>query len=108
MLVIKRNGVRQPYQSKKLELSIGIAAKGRGSDAEVASLASGISARVEGELRGQALVTTQQIAAETLKALKGRDELAYLRYASAVKRYRSLDDFWLDALALMDVVNGDS
>jgi transcriptional regulator NrdR family protein len=34
---------------------------------------------------------------ETLRVLRREDPLAYLRYASAVKHYQSVDDFWMDA-----------
>jgi transcriptional repressor NrdR len=102
VVVIKRDGQVRNFNLRRLERSIGIASKGRGTDEEVKSLASAIATRTVSELQGQAIVTSQQIAAEVLKALKQRDPLAYLRYGSAVKHYGSVDDFWLDALALLD------
>ncbi|GAB3795569.1 hypothetical protein GCM10027605_01830 [Micromonospora zhanjiangensis] len=65
------------------------------------SLVLHATTQVQEALRGQALVTSQQIAAETLNVLRSLDSLVYLRYASAVKRYRSVDDFWLDAWGVM-------
>jgi transcriptional repressor NrdR len=102
-VVVKRDGETRTFNIKKLERSIGVASKGRGSDKEVERLAAYVAARAAFELQGQAIVTSQQIAAEVLKVLKERDALAYLRYASAVKRYRSVDDFWLDALGLLEI-----
>jgi transcriptional repressor NrdR len=99
-VVIKRNGKREPFQPEKLARSIGIAAKGRGEEVDVRRLAQRVTTRVEQELRGQAVVTSQQVAAEALKVLREHDRLAYLRYASIVKRYQSVDDVWLDALGL--------
>lgn len=96
--VVKRSGRREPFEVRKLARSIGIAAKGRGNDAEVHSMANRVAAGVQHELRGQALVTSSQVAAEALKVLRKQDALAYLRYASPVKQYQSIDDFWVDAL----------
>jgi transcriptional repressor NrdR len=109
-LVVKRNGQMQPFLVKKLERSVGIASKGRGSDAQVAALAERVAADTVRELEGQAIVMSQQIASEVLKSLKRYDELAYLRYASIVKRYQTVDDFWREAYALLDdlVVNNDA
>lgn len=101
--VIKRNGNASAFSLRKLERSIGVASKGRGSVEQVKSLASSVAFQAAQALRGQAIVTSQQIAAEVLKILKDRDALAYLRYGSAVKRYRSVDDFWLEAYGLMSV-----
>ena len=95
--VIKRNGKRESFELEKLARGIGIAAKGRGTDAEVRNLAGKVASAVQYELRGQALVTSAQIAGETLKVLHKEDPLAYLRYASAVKTYQSIDDFWMDS-----------
>lgn len=97
-----RDASRDTFKIKKLEKAIGIAAKGRGTVSEVRSFASDVAARVEQELSGQVIVTTQQIASEALKILRVKDPLAYLRYAAVVKRYSSPGDFWLEALALLN------
>jgi len=99
-VVLKRSGKVEPFWTEKLIRSIDVAAEGRGTDEQVRSLALNVTSVVKDQLKGQTLVTSQQIGAEALKALRQLDPLAYLRYASAVKRYRSVDDFWLDALGL--------
>lgn len=98
--VIKRDGRAEPFQLRKLQRSVEIATKGRGTGIEVREMAARVASSVGGELDGQALVTSQQIAAEVVKQLLKRDPIAYLRYASVVKRYRSTDDCWTDVLAL--------
>jgi transcriptional repressor NrdR len=100
--VIKRDGRVEPFQLSKLERSIRSALKGRGTEREVNDRATDIAGRVVQELKGQALVTAHQIAAEVLKPLRESDAMAYLRYASVAKRYRSIDDFWVEASALGD------
>ena len=100
--VRKRDGTTEAFQLKNLEASIGVAAKGNGSDAEVFRYAERLAKEVQQLLDGQTIVTSQQVAAEVLKLfLRERDALSYLRYASAVKRYDSVDDFWLDAFPLV-------
>ena len=101
--VVKRNNNVEPFDISKLEKSIGIASKGRGSDDEVRALAARVASTAVAGLRGQAIVTSQQLASEVLKILHARDAVAYLRYASAVKRYRSVNDFWKDALAMDEI-----
>jgi transcriptional repressor NrdR len=100
--VVKRDGNREPFQLSKLERGIRIALKGRGTEREVNERASGIAHEVVQELKGQALITTQQISAEVLKPLRKSDIMAYLRYASVAKRYHSIDDFWIEARAVAD------
>ena len=100
--VIKRDGRTEAFELNKLERSLGIALKGRGSKERVRELASRIAFDVDQELHGQALVTSQQVAAEVVKLLLRRDPIAYLRYSSVQKRYRSIADFWVDALVLQD------
>ena len=99
-VVVKRNGKAEQFEPEKLARGVGRSAKGRGTDDQVRSLARNVTSTVTRELRGQSMVTSQQIAAEVLKALRQLDPMAYLRYAAAVKRYRSVDDFWLDVFAL--------
>lgn len=98
--VVKRDGRAEAFEVSKLERSLGIALKGRGTSERVRDSASRIASQVRQELQGQALVTTQQIATEVIKLLLQRDPIAYLRYSSVTKRYRATDDFWIDALGL--------
>jgi transcriptional repressor NrdR len=99
-VVAKRSGKVEAFQPAKLSNSITVVTKGRGTPEQVRSTALNVTSDVQRRLRGQALVTSQQIAAEALGALKEIEPLAYLRYASAAKQYRSVDDFWLDAWGL--------
>jgi transcriptional repressor NrdR len=100
--VVKRDGRVESFQLTKLERGIRIVLKGRGTEREVNERAASIATQVVQELKGQALVTAQQIATEVLKPLRKSDAMAYLRYASVAKRYRSIDDFWIEARALAD------
>jgi transcriptional repressor NrdR len=103
--VVKRDGRTEPFQLTKLEHSIRVLLRGRGTEREINDRAAAIAHQVAQELHGQALVTAQQIASEILKPLRKVDAMAYLRYASVAKRYRSVDDFWIEAHALTNEID---
>lgn len=99
--VVKRDGGMEAFELSKLERSVSIALKGRASKERVREVAAVVAHDVNRELGGQALVTTQQIAAEVVKLLLRQDHIAYLRYSSVMKRFRSAGDFWIEALVLI-------
>lgn len=99
--VIKRNGRRAKYSREKLEKSIGHSAKGQGTQYEVAAFATEIADDVERELSTQPFVTTGQIAGEVLRILRQRNHhIAYLRYASVFKGFKTAKDYHDEAVAL--------
>jgi transcriptional regulator NrdR family protein len=100
--VIKRDSNREPFEPDKLTRSVIMAAEGCGAEAELRQLGSRVAFVVQDELKDQALVTSGQIASEALKELLRQNKLAYIRYASAVKRYQSVNDFWLDIYPLVE------
>lgn len=102
-VVVKKSGKVEPFQREKFSRSIELSAASGGAADRPRSLALSVYTAVARELSGQAMVTSQQIAAEALKELRSLDKLTYLRYGSAIKRYRSADDFWLDLLACEDL-----
>lgn len=103
VIVRKYDGVTEHFDRAKLERSIELASKGRGTESQVRSLAAAIAGETLAALQGQPIVTSQQLGAEVLRALVRTDAIAYIRYASATKRYQSVDDFWLEALALAQI-----
>ena len=99
--VVKRNGQREPYERQKLERSIGVASKGRRpSDEHVRSLADKVREAVEEELRGQAIVTSGQLAAEVIRSLRKVDPIAAVRFASTAKHFNSVEDYEIEAIGL--------
>jgi transcriptional repressor NrdR len=102
--VVKRDGSRQAFSREKLERSIGRAAKGRLEGHEsVHLLAIEVADAVLQELGDQPLVTTGQISAEILRTLRGRDQIAFLRFASTAKPYASVEDYEAEAAALRNL-----
>ncbi len=95
-----RSGSRQRFDREKLKSSALIAYKGRGAAQEVDRLASDATNAVMRSLGGQPLVTTGQIAAEMMRYLRSRDDIAYLRYASAAKQFSTENDYDAEAISL--------
>ncbi len=99
--VVKRDDRREPYDRQKLERAVGVASKGRGSsDRTVHDLATNIAEWVEQALSGQTIVTSGQLAAEVLRALRKSDQIAAIRFASTAKRFVSVEDYETEALGL--------
>ena len=102
--VVKRDKSREPFDLRKLERSIGLAAKGRGADDQaVRHFAASVASDVRRMLNDQPLVTSGQIAGEILHVLRKRDHIAFLRYASAAKDYGSVSDYETEAVALRNM-----
>ncbi|HVX47319.1 MAG TPA: ATP cone domain-containing protein [Mycobacteriales bacterium] len=99
-IVRKDNGGTEHFDREKISRSVGLALKGRGTEAQVRALTATVVGEALESLGGQAIVTTQQVAGAVLPPLIQTDPIAYLRYASATKRYQSVEDFWAEALAL--------
>jgi transcriptional repressor NrdR len=98
--VIKRDGRRVPYVRSKLQKNIEHSAKGQGSSEAIETFASEIADAVERELGSQPFVMSGQIAAEVMRILRHRNHIAYLRYASLVKGFRTPEDYEAEAVAL--------
>jgi transcriptional repressor NrdR len=89
--VIKRSGVREPFDRSKVIAGVRSACKNRPvSDEELQELAQ----RVEDALRGTSNEpTTQQVGMAVLEQLRSLDEVAYVRFASVYKGFEDVDDF---------------
>lgn len=89
--VVKRSGVREPFDRAKLVQGVRAASKNRPvSEEALVELAH----QVEEALRvGAADPTSQQVGLAVLERLKGLDEIAYVRFASVYKGFEELDDF---------------
>lgn len=92
LIVIKRSGNREIFDRDKLinsiQRSVGKFMK---SELEVETVAD----QVVDLLRAQndEEVTAQQIGEAVLDVLAGRNEVAYVRYASVFMKFKTLDDF---------------
>jgi len=91
-MVIKRNGVVEPFSRDKIVSGVRKACQGRPvTDADLAVLAQ----KVEEAIRatGAAQIDANDIGLAILPPLRELDEVAYLRFASVYQSFESLEDF---------------
>ena len=90
--VVKRDGTRQTFDRDKLLRSVMIAARKRPIGEErLERLVSGIVRQLES--RGEPDVASGDIGMLVMEALKGLDDVAYVRFASVYKDFREARDF---------------
>jgi len=91
LMVVKRSGIRQPFDRGKLIDGLRSATKNRPvTEAQLEVVAQ----QVEDELREDGSEpTTQRVGIAVLERLRVVDEVAYLRFASVYKGFEGVDDF---------------
>jgi transcriptional repressor NrdR len=91
LLVVKRDGNREPWDREKMIAGISKAIVNRPvSEEQVAALAT----RIEERLRRKGpVITSQQVGLEVLAHLQKLDQVAYLRFASVYKDFQEVGDF---------------
>jgi len=105
-VVIKRSGQREPFERAKIVAGMQAAAKNR--PIPVGALEQ-IAAAIDESLRLEGPeVTSQQVGLAVLDALRGRDHVAYLRFASVYKDFTEADDFQREAGLLTKVTTPKS
>ncbi len=91
LVVVKKDGEREPFDRDKLSRSISIACRKRGIDQDrIDRLVSSIQRQLE--TRGDE-VTTSGIGEAVMDALKAIDHVAYIRFASVYKDFSEPGDF---------------
>ena len=90
--IIKRSGATEPFSRAKVVAGVRKACQGRPVNEDDLAL---LAQRVEETLRstGQAEIEAQEVGMAILGPLRELDEVAYLRYASVYRGFRSLEDF---------------
>lgn len=100
-VVVKRSGHREPFE--RLKLVAGMQAAGKNRPLSLADFEH-IAGEIEESLRLEGPeVTTQQVGLAVLEALRGRDHVAYLRFASVYKGFADAGDFQREAGLLAKV-----
>jgi transcriptional repressor NrdR len=91
LVVLKRSGVRQPFDRAKVVAGVASAAKNRPVDP---GRMQALAVEVEEELRLEGTeVTSERVGRAVLDALRAVDEVSYLRFASVYKGFEDLGDF---------------
>ncbi|MEX3503850.1 transcriptional regulator NrdR [Corynebacterium sp. LK2510] len=92
LMVMKRNGVSEPFDRDKLIVGVRRACQGRDvSDDALKRLAQQVEETVRSH--GSSQVNANDVGLAVLEPLRALDEVAYLRFASVYKSFESADDF---------------
>ena len=92
LTIVKRSGRRTPFDREKLVRSVSIALRKRPIEPErVERMVSGIVRQLESW--GETDIPSHVAGEMVMKALKGLDEVAYVRYASVYRDFRETADF---------------
>ena len=92
LVVLKKNGRREPFDRDKLERSLAHALRKRPVEAErVDRMITGIVRRLES--LGENEIPASTIGELVMQALHSLDKVAYVRFASVYKNFRETKDF---------------
>ena len=92
LYVIKKSGRKVPFDRDKLARSFEVALRKRPIDPErVERAVSGIVRQLESS--GEQDIQAEEIGKLVMEALKGMDDVAYVRFASVYKNFRDPQDF---------------
>ena len=99
LAVVKRSGVTEPFSRAKVIAGVRKACQGRPVD-EDSSRCSPSGSRRPSAPRGAAEVPSHEVGLAILGPLRELDEVAYLRFASVYRSFKSLADFEREIAAL--------
>lgn len=92
LVVVKKSGRKMPFDRDKLMRSFDIALRKRNVDPERTERAvSGIVRQLENA--GETEIASEEIGRLVMEALKGLDDVAYVRFASVYRNFREAKDF---------------
>lgn len=92
LVVVKKSGRRAPFDRDKLARSMEVALRKRNIDPERLDRAvTGIVRQLESS--GDSEIPSDQIGSLAMEALKGLDDVAYVRFASVYKNFRDVREF---------------
>lgn len=91
LVVVKKNGEKTLFDRDKLEKSIALAVRKRPISAErVEKIVNSLQRKFESS--GENEITTKEIGESVMDALSRLDNIAYIRFASVYKDFRSIKD----------------
>lgn len=92
LMVLKKSGRKVPFDRDKLTRSIHVALRKRDVDPDrVERAISGIVRQLESS--GEVEIHSEEIGKLAMDALKGIDDIAYIRFASVYRNFREAVDF---------------
>lgn len=101
IMVVKRDGRREPFDSEKIRIGIRKACEKRPvSAAEQDKLVADITREVYNTLASE--VSTTAIGEFVMQKLRTVDEVAYVRFASVYREFKDTQTFLLELQRLLD------
>ena len=101
IMVVKRDGRREPFDSEKIRVGIRKACEKRPIAADVQDkLVEDVTREVFNTLASE--VTTRDIGEIVMKRLKDVDEVAYVRFASVYREFKDTQTFMKELQRLLD------
>lgn len=92
LFVLKNDGTKKPFDRDKLARSMRIALRKRPvEDEKLEQVINGLVRQME--TSGEAEITTRQIGELVMETLRRLDHVAYVRYASVYRDFRTPADF---------------
>jgi len=99
MVVVKKDGRREPYQREKLAKGIKIACQKRPISSEkIERIVNEIENKIKE--RKSKEVPTKLIGELVMKKLKATDKVAYIRFASVYRSFKDINEFEKEVRAL--------
>ncbi len=93
LIVIKKDGRKEPYQRNKLEKGIRIACEKRNIDQErFKRIITRIEERIQNEAKNNE-IASRRIGEFVIQELKRVDKVAYIRFASVYREFRDVKTF---------------
>ena len=92
LMVIKKNGVREPFsRTKLLEGILRAIVKRQVAREKAEQIVDDIEAGLRNEFRHE--VTSKELGDRVLRALKDVDKVAYIRFASVYREFKDMEEF---------------
>lgn len=100
VLVIKKDGRRQPFDADKLRQGVMSACGKRPvSAAQIDSLVRDVEQQIESRMEAE--IPSDDIGEMVMKHLKALDEIAYVRFASVYRQFRDINTFMAELSKLL-------
>lgn len=92
ILVVKKDGSRQPFNAEKIRAGMIKACEKRPvSIAQIDAMTADIEKQIQNSLRQE--ISSQEIGEMIMTKLKSVDEIAYVRFASVYRQFKDVTNF---------------
>ena len=92
ILVVKKDGSRQPFNIEKIKVGMITACEKRPvSISQIDAMAEDIEKQIQNTLKQE--ISSQEIGEMIMEKLKSVDEIAYVRFASVYRQFKDVTNF---------------